>query len=124
MDDKLDKMFDLRKQFMAALHDGNPGACLIPPVDLTNKQTQQHMRDLALRGVEEVFESLAHIKNWKPHRVTEIKEFNQEAFKEEMVDALNYFFSLLILADVSADDLYNAYAAKDKVIHERIKNNY
>ena len=46
--------------------------------DLANKASQQVCRDLALRGVEEMFEALQHLKNWKPHKLTEEKEFNKE----------------------------------------------
>jgi dimeric dUTPase (all-alpha-NTP-PPase superfamily) len=57
--------------------------------------------------------------------VTEITDpVDVEAFKEEMVDAFNFFFTLLILMDVSADDLYHAFVMKDEIIHQRIKNRY
>ena len=41
-------------------------------------------------------EALQHLKNWKPHRDTQMNEFNREAFLEEMVDAFNYFLSVLV----------------------------
>ena len=82
------------------------------------------LRDTALKGVEEMFEALGHLKNWKPHRSTEVREFNREEFLEEIVDAFNYFFSLLVLTGVSADDLYDAYVKKDSIIHDRIRTGY
>ena len=45
-------MFELRKDFMTALQKQVPDVYPEMPVDLTNKATQQHLRDLALRGVE------------------------------------------------------------------------
>jgi len=94
------------------------------PLDLGSKKNQQYVRDIALRGVEEMFEALQHLKNWKPHRKTEISDFNREEFLEEVVDAFNYFFSLLILVGFDADDLYEAYCKKDKIIHDRLQTNY
>jgi NTP pyrophosphatase (non-canonical NTP hydrolase) len=117
-------MFDMRAKFMDELRKKHPDAYPDMPVDLTSKKSQQHLRDLALRGVEEVFEAVQHLKNWKPHRETEVADFDRAAFKEEMVDSFNYFLSLLILMGVTPDELYQAYVDKDQVIHGRIKGNY
>lgn len=122
--DKLDQMFELRKAFMVALQKQVPDVYPEMPVDLTNKSTQQHLRDLALRGVEEVFEAVQELKNAKSHRQTEIREFDRAAFKEEMVDSFNYFLSLLIIMGVTPDELFEAYASKDRIIHDRIKSKY
>ena len=109
---------------MQALQAQVPDVYPEMPIDLTNKETQQHLRDLALRGVEEVFEAVQELKNAKAHRQTEIKEFDRAAFKEEMVDAFNYFLSLLIVMGVTPDELFEAYVDKDRVIHDRIKSKY
>ena len=122
--DKLDQMFELRKAFMTALQKQVPDVYPEMPVDLTNKATQQHLRDLALRGVEEVFEAVQELKNAKSHRQTEIRDFDRAAFKEEMVDSFNYFLSLLIIMGVTPDELFEAYVNKDKIIHDRIKSKY
>ena len=94
------------------------------PLDLSKKQSQQHVRDMALRGVEEMFEALQHLKNWKPHRKTEVKEFDREEFLEEIVDAFNYFLSILILTGFDDKDLMSAYRKKDKIINERLRTGY
>ena len=94
------------------------------PIDITTKESQQLIRDLVLKGVEEMFEALGHLKNWKPHRDTDNPEINQEEFLEEIVDAFNYFLSMLILVGVSPNDLYNAYVKKDKKIHDRLSQGY
>ena len=122
--DKLDQMFELRKAFMTALQRQVPDVYPEMPVNLTNKSTQQHLRDLALRGVEEVFEAVQELKNAKSHRQTEIRDFDRAAFKEEMVDSFNYFFSLLIIMGVTPDELFEAYVNKDRIIHDRIKSKY
>lgn len=122
--DKLEEMFALRAAFMGELLKAMPQAQPSWPVDIADKRSQQYCRDLALKGVEEIFEALQHFKNWKPHRQTEDSEFDREKFLEEIVDSFNYFFSLLIAAGFSADDLHRAYVAKDRVIHARIKQKY
>jgi len=124
MSDKLEKMFKLRVEFMEALNREIPSAHPNTPLDLSNKKDQQACRDIALRGVEEMFEALQHLKNWKPHKQTEINEFNREEFLEEVVDAFNYFFSLLILTGFDSEDLFNAYLKKDQVIHKRLEDGY
>ncbi len=94
------------------------------PLDLSEKSHQQVCRDVALKGVEEMFEALQHLKNWKPHRKTEVSGFDEQEFLEEIVDAFNYFFSLLILTGFDSNDFFDAYERKDKIIHERLKSGY
>ena len=91
-------MFELRKSFIERMQQERPGSYPIPvPLeDLSSKASQQVCRDLALRGIEEMFEALQHLKNWKPHKLTEEKEFNKEEFLEEIVDAFNYFFAFTV----------------------------
>jgi NTP pyrophosphatase (non-canonical NTP hydrolase) len=122
--DRLDLMFSLRESFMKVLRQKNSDISPEWPVDLGTKDSQQHIRDMALRGVEEMFEALQHLKNWKPHRDTEVREFDREEFLEEIVDAFNYFLSVLVLVGVSSDELYDAYEKKDKIIRERVKSGY
>ena len=114
----------LRKEFMASIERVKPGTYPSWPVDITSKQSQQVIRDLALKGVEEMFEALGHLKNWKPHRDTDKPEVDRDEFLEEVVDAFNYFLSMLVLVGVSPDDLYDAYVKKDVKIHSRLKNGY
>ena len=123
-EDSLRHMFELRESFMNSLIEKYPNDNLEWPVDLSNKNSQQYCRDIALRGVEEMFEALQHLKNWKPHRSTENIEFDKDEFLEEIVDAFNYFFSLIILAGFNSTDLYESYLKKDEVIHERLRNGY
>ncbi len=126
MNCKLKKMFDLRKSFIERMQKERPGSYPIPvPLeDLSNKVSQQVCRDLALRGVEEMFEALQHLKNWKPHKLTEEKEFNKEEFLEEIVDAFNYFFALLVIVDCDENKLFDAYKRKDEIIRKRLDDGY
>ncbi len=122
--DRLEEMFELRERFMMSLREAMPHSQPAWPVDISDKKSQQYCRDLALKGVEEIFEALQHFKNWKPHRQTEDSDFDREKFLEEVVDSFNYFFSLLIASGFTAEDLHRAYVDKDRVIHARIKKGY
>ena len=124
MSDRLSDMFSKRLAFMEALEESIGNVYPEVPLDLSKKSHQQICRDTALKGVEEMFEALQHLKNWKPHRVTEVEDFDREEFLEEIVDAFNYFFSLIILTGFNEDDLYRSYVLKDKIIHERLKDGY
>jgi len=122
--DKLREIFRMRDVFMNTLRENIPEAQPNLPVDLSHKDGQQYCRDLALRGVEEMFEALQHLKNWKTHRLTDVPEFDRSEFLEEVVDAFNYFFALLRAVDCDADEFFDAYVKKDKIIHDRIKKKY
>ena len=125
MTDRLSQIFEMRESFMTALQEINVDTNMPEwPVDLSSKSSQQYVRDMALRGVEEMFEALQHLKNWKPHRQTEVKDFDREEFLEEIVDAFNYFLSILVLTGFSADDLMIAYEKKHKIIEERLRSGY
>lgn len=121
---RLTKMLELREKFMKDLATKRPAVLQSWPVDISKKDSQQAVRDTVLKGVEEMFESLQHIRGWKPHRLTEITEFDKDAFLEEYVDAFNYFLSVLVMLDVSADEFFEAYAKKDRIIHDRLKKDY
>jgi hypothetical protein len=94
-------------------------------IDPTSKQGQQYLRDLALHGVEEMFEALQHLKNWKSHRQTDLGEnFNRDEFLEEIVDAYNYFFALMINLGVTEDEFFEAFLKKHDIIIDRLKTGY
>jgi len=123
-EDRLSKMLELREKFMKDLAAARPAVLQKWPVDITSKEGQIAVRDNVLKGVEEMFEALQHLKNWKPHRATEVKDFDQEAFLEEYVDAFNFFLAVPIMLGITADELFEAYLKKDKIINDRIKKDY
>lgn len=122
--DRLESLFDLRESFMEMIQESKPGTYPEWPLDISTKKSQQVLRDTALKGIEEMFEALQHLKNWKPHRSTEMPEFDTDEFLEEVVDAFNYFLSVLVLVGVTPDDFYKAYVQKDSIIRDRIKSGY
>lgn len=123
-DDRLTDIFRLREEFMQAIVEKMPGYYPQWPIDVSKKESQVILRDSVLRGVEEMFEALQHLKNSKPHRKTEVTHFEREEFLEEIVDAYNYFLTTLVLLGISHDDLYEAYRKKHEKILERLENGY
>ena len=122
--DMLSEVFSKRESFMYLIKEKFPDAYTDWPVDISKKTSQAVIRETALKGVEEMFESLGHLKNWKPHRETDIPEINREEFLEEIVDAFNYFFSLMILMGVDVQEFYEAFNNKDSIIRRRIQKGY
>ena len=122
-EDRLQQVFAMREKFMEAIREKR-GAYGQWPVDLGDKKSQQQIREITLKGVEEMFEALGELKNWKSHRLTENREVDRNAFLEEIVDAFNYFIAVMILTGVDADEFFEAYKKKDAVIHDRLNNGY
>ena len=122
--DMLNDIFEKREQFMNLIKDKFQDTYPDWPVDLSTKKAQVTCRETALKGVEEMFEALGHLKNWKSHRQTDVPEIDRDEFLEEIVDAFNYFFSLMILIGVDVDDFYNAFLKKDEIIKVRLEQGY
>ena len=85
MTNMLEEIFLRREEFLKLLIEKYPET--FPekwPVDITTKESQKFIRQTALNGVEEMFEALGHLKNWKPHREADLPDVNQEEFLEEI----------------------------------------
>ena len=123
---KLEIMFQKRLEFIKEMKETIAGSYPDFPLDMSKKESQQVCRDLALKGVEEMFEALQHLKNWKPHRQTDLSEeiIDKDEFLEEIVDAFNYFFAMLIVTGFDQNDLFDAFLIKDNIIRDRLKNGY
>ena len=94
------------------------------PIDVTKKESQILLRDVTLKGVEEMFEALQELKNAKSHRQTDVPQLDREAFLEEIVDAMKYFLTTLKLVGVTPDELHSAYVKKHDKICRRLKDGY
>ena len=122
MENKLADIFSLREEFMSLINERIPGAYPEWPVDLSRKDNQQAIREFAFRGMEELFEALLHLKNWKDHRTPTkgVPEFDRQEFLEEMIDAFNYFLAIIILSGVDHKEFFDAYIRKHRIICERL----
>jgi hypothetical protein len=122
LSNKLEEVFALREKFMECINESIPGAYPEWPVDLSQKKNQQAIREFAFRGMEELFEALLHLKNWKDHREETygVPEFDREEFLEEMIDAFNYFIAIIVLAGVDHNEFFKAYVRKHNIIMDRL----
>ncbi len=120
MKDRLSQIFELREEFMKKINSNIPDAYPQWPVDLSAKSDQKAIREFAFRGMEELFEALLHLKNWKDHRAG-APEFDRAEFLEEMIDAYKYFTAILILVGVDSDEFFEAYLSKHNKICSRLE---
>lgn len=122
--DKLEIIFHKREKFMKLINEKFKDTYPEWPLDIKTKDSQKLLRQTALNGVEEMFEALGHLKNWKSHRETEVSDIDKEDFLEEIVDAFNYFINILILCGFDCNDFFESFQRKDKIIKERLESNY
>jgi dimeric dUTPase (all-alpha-NTP-PPase superfamily) len=120
--DKFREMFLQQEDFMRLLKEHRGFSDW--PVDITTKIGQKECRDIGLNSIEEFFEALAHLKNWKKHRKSEVQEFDRSAFLEELSDMMHYFVELLLMLGVTPEEFYRAYTKKGDINEKRIKGDY
>ena len=94
------------------------------PVDMSTKEGQRYVKDIAHDCMHELFEAVHLLKDAKKHRKTIVGGFDRDAFLEELADTLHYFIGLCALSNVSADDLYEAYMKKGTINVERVLSGY
>lgn len=120
--DRLKQVWDDQVAFMTLLRlrRGFPEF----PVDLTSKAGQRLVKEIAQDAAGEVFEALAHLKNSKLHRATDVPEFDRSAYVEELVDALKLLVEVAILSGVTLSELWTAYEVKTAKNTQRIESDY
>lgn len=76
---------------------------------LDPEQRAAYIRDMSLALTDELHEALNET-GWKPWATS--RHFNREAFIGEMIDVLHFWCNLILLANVSEEDIVNVYCAK------------
>jgi dimeric dUTPase (all-alpha-NTP-PPase superfamily) len=118
------ELFEIQNNLVDALSFIDSDIPAERPVNVLTKAGQRTLRDVGLKAIEELHEALRHFKNWKPHRHTDVSDFDRAKFLEEMADSLAFQLELLILLGVSADEFIDAYTSKINIVYERINNGY
>ena len=59
---------------------------------------------------------------WKPWKTS--AEFDREKFLDEAADVMNFFGNMLNEFNVTADELFNAFMAKNEVNYQRMADGY
>jgi len=90
-----------------------------PLVDDVQRQKFINMHSLAL--VDEVFEALREtpFKDWKKNQ-----SYNEDKFKEELVDAWHFLINLSLASGMSGEELFSRFVNKNKVNIERQDKGY
>jgi hypothetical protein len=122
MSDKLDKMWQQQKQFMDLLREKREFPSF--PVDTSTKSGQKILKSITHECMHELFEANLLLKNSKDHRATDLRDFDREAYVEELCDALHYFFEIAILSGISIEELYQAYMKKGETNVNRVEKGY
>lgn len=121
MTDKLEDMFFKQKCFMNELvaDDKLPEF----PVPLQTKFGQRLAKETVFNVIEELCEASFTLRN-KIHRSTDDTALDIDHYKEEIGDAFAYFVELCILSGIDAEQLYEEYCKKNKIVFERLKSGY
>ena len=122
MSGKLEQMWKQQKAFMNLLKEKRNFPDF--PVNLLSKKGQKDVDDVVFHCMKELFEAAQLLKNSKAHRLTEISEFNREAYLEELIDAQHLLFEIAIMSGISIEEFLAAYLKKGEVNNDRIKNDY
>lgn len=91
------------------------------PSKLPADQRSQFIMWNVLALTDELHEALGEV-GWKPWATS--RHLNRELFKGELVDSFHFFMNLMIAADISAEDILEAYQAKRLRNIERQKQGY
>ena len=73
--------------------------------------------------IEELAEASFTLKN-RMHRISDARVVDIAHFKEELGDALAFFVEICLLANISAEELFEEYKRKNSIVSERLKNGY
>jgi hypothetical protein len=122
MKDKLTEMWQQQQDFMLLLKEKRGFVDF--PVDARTKSGQKILKNITHECMHELFEANLLLKNSKDHRATDLKEFDKDAYVEELCDALHYFFEIAILSGVTLDELYDMYMKKGRINVDRIEKGY
>lgn len=120
--DRLEQMWAQQTDFMKLLQEKRNFPSF--PVDLTSKPGQKFIKGLMHECMDELHESLQHLKNSKDHRATEVTNFDREEFVEELCDSLHYFIEIAIASGVDLQELFDAYIKKGEINKKRILKGY
>jgi len=120
-DDKWIDMFSRQEEFMKLLEENDK---LSPwPVDLTTKQGQRMVKEIAGECHGELWEATYTLKN-KMHRLTDDRTFDRKHYVEELGDTLAYLMEICIMSGISPEEMYEEYCRKNEIVKEKTRNGY
>lgn len=112
---KLEEIFELQKKF---------GQKFTNFGGLDEQEKKIKTLEFIDHCIEELIEMRREIpfrKHWSSKRDNPV---DKARLLDEYVDVLHFYVSLALINEWTAEDIYNAYLDKNKVNHDRQKNNY
>ena len=109
--DRLDKLF--MRQDVLQRRLGN--------FPLEPHATQQFITTQSIALIDEVMEALRETP-WKPWKKQQ--PYEQENFKEELVDAWHFLINLSLASGMNSNELFKRFIKKNKANHKRQDNDY
>lgn len=88
---------------------------------MDNEQRIAFIRQNILALEDELHEALREV-GWKSWAKT--KYIHQTRLQEELTDALHFMLSLLLVANMDSDDVYNRYIVKNQINRRRQREGY
>jgi len=114
--DRLEEMLRLQ----ALLQERFVGA---HPRHLTKDNLKDYVRTMVLACTDELHEALREVP-WKPWSAAVFTSEMEDRYKDELVDAFHFFMNLMLVVNMSADELFSRYLRKHEVNHGRIDDGY
>lgn len=100
--DKLEKIFELQKQFDEFISETRGGLSELPVEEQLQKKSLAMLSEFA-----EVVDELGY-KWWKKSN-----KIDFDNLKEELIDVLHFFVSMCITAGMTADEVFEIYSKKN-----------
>lgn len=95
---------------------------------LNDSMKQQYINQNILALHEEAVEIMRETAYKNPDYVPfgwkKGQQFNEEKFKEEIIDIIHFVMNLAIISGMSSEEIYNRYLNKNKENHQRQKDGY
>lgn len=112
--DKLELLFEMQKDLMDRYN--------ISPKDINTLEGQDQLRACGMRLFEEIGEIFHCLKNkaWVQNQT----EVDKGAVYDEIADVWHFMLELMILFELTPDQVTKLYVAKNQVNNKRIESNY
>ena len=103
----LEVMFQKQEQLQAKLKN--------------NVRSQEFISSMTLACIDELMEALRETP-WKPWKKQQA--FNEEKFKEELIDAWHFIINLSLASGMTSNELYQRFMEKNKTNFKRQNEGY
>jgi dimeric dUTPase (all-alpha-NTP-PPase superfamily) len=121
MEDKLKKIYDHQKELQESLG-------VYEKISGSEQLKQQYINQMLLACHEEVTEIMRETAYKNPDFVPfgwkKGQQFNEENFKEEIIDLIHFVMSLAIVSGMDSDEIFDRYIKKNKKNHKRQEDGY